>query len=199
MAPADTPLNRDRILTAAEDVIRRHGPAKATVVDVAKALGVSHAAVYQHVATKAELRALVVQRWVDATMTPLRAIVAKPGPAPKRIREFYDALIAMKRRRASKDPELFTAYRTLAADSPSVTKVHVDELVTLTATMIQAGINEGAFRKMDAVSAGRSVLFATQRFHHPVHAHEWTDPGIDKAFDGVWDLVMNGLRNPSRR
>jgi AcrR family transcriptional regulator len=43
-APADGPLTRDRILATAEDVIRRFGPAKATVVDVARALGVSHAA-----------------------------------------------------------------------------------------------------------------------------------------------------------
>ena len=50
------PLTLDRILATAEDVIRRFGPAKATVVDVARALGVSHAAVYRYVATKAELR-----------------------------------------------------------------------------------------------------------------------------------------------
>ena len=34
--PADTRLTRDRILATAEDVIRRFGPAKATVVDVAR-------------------------------------------------------------------------------------------------------------------------------------------------------------------
>lgn len=59
MPRADTRLTRDRILAAAEDVIRRFGPAKATVVDVARALGVSLAAVYRHVATEAELRDLV--------------------------------------------------------------------------------------------------------------------------------------------
>ena len=43
------PLTRDRIVATAEDVVRRFGPEKATVVDVARALGVSHAAVYRHV------------------------------------------------------------------------------------------------------------------------------------------------------
>ena len=51
---ADAPLTGDRSLATAEDVIRRFGPAKATVVEVARALGVSHAAVYRHVATKVE-------------------------------------------------------------------------------------------------------------------------------------------------
>src|ERR1700676_5503485 len=114
MSPADTPLTRDRILAAAEDVLRRFGPAKATVVDVARALGVSHAAVYRHVATKAELRDLVVSRWVEATMPALRAIVSKPGPAPQRLRKLIDTLIAVKRRRAADDPEVFAAYGTLA-------------------------------------------------------------------------------------
>ena len=50
MSPDNIPLTLDRILATAEDVIRRFGPAKATVVDVARALGVSHAAVYRHVA-----------------------------------------------------------------------------------------------------------------------------------------------------
>src|SRR5271169_551442 len=107
MHPADIPLTRDRILATAEDVIRRFGPAKANVVDVARALGVSHTAVYRHVATKAELRDLVVGRWVEATMAPLRATAALPGPAPQRLRRLFDTLIALKRRRAADDPELF--------------------------------------------------------------------------------------------
>src|SRR5260221_10046580 len=129
MPPADAPLTRDRILAAAEDVIRRQGPAKATVLDVARALGVSHTAVYKHVATKAELRDLVVGRWVEATMPPLRAIVAQPGSAPERLRKLIDALIAVKRRRAGEDSELFTAYRKLAADAKSVVAAHVDEML----------------------------------------------------------------------
>src|SRR5271167_3526114 len=136
MSPTDAPLTRDRILTTAADVIRRFGPAKATVVDVARALGVSHAAVYRHVATKAELRDLVVARWVEVTMPPLRAIVARAGPAPRRLRRFFDTLIATKRRRAAEDPELFAAYRTLAADATSVAEAHVDELIGLAATII---------------------------------------------------------------
>ena len=38
MSQADAPLNLDRILATAEEVIRRFGPAKATVADVARAL-----------------------------------------------------------------------------------------------------------------------------------------------------------------
>lgn len=190
---AEAPLTRDRILATAEDVIRRFGPAKATVLDVARALGVSHAAVYRHVATKAELRDLVVGRWAEATMPPLRAIAAEPGPAPQRLRRLFDALVDVKRRRAANDPELFAAYRTLAADARSVAAVHVGELVDLAATVIRAGVEAGELRAVDPVAAARAVLVATSRFHHPAHAAEWGNPAIDAAYDDVWRLLMDGL------
>ena len=193
MSPAETPLTRDQILDTAEDVIRRFGPTKATVVDVARALGVSHAAVYRHVATKAELRDLVVGRWVEATMPPLRAIVARKGLAARRLRELFDALIAVKRRRATDDPELFAAYRTLAAGARSVVDAHVNNLVGLAATVIRSGVEEGTFRDVDPVTTGRTLLFATSRFHHPAHAAEWSDPAIDQAYHDVWRMLMDGL------
>jgi AcrR family transcriptional regulator len=201
MSLDDAPLTLDRIVSAAEDVIRRFGPAKATVVDVARALGVSHAAVYRHVATKAELRDLVVSRWAETTMHALRAIAARPGPAPKRLRQLFDALIEVKRRRAAEDPELFAAYRTLAADAQSVVAAHLNELVGLAATVIRSGVEEGTFRTVDPVAAGRAALFATSRFHHPVHAAEWADPDIDATYDDVWQMLMNGLcvaKSPSQ-
>jgi AcrR family transcriptional regulator len=193
MAAPDTALTRERILAAAEDVIRRFGPAKATVVDVARALGVSHTAVYRHVATKAALRDLVVGRWAEATMPPLRAVAAGTGPAPRRLRKLFDALVAVKRRRATDDPELFAAYRTLAADAQSVAKAHVDELIGLAAAIIRSGVEECAFRAVDPEATARAVLVATYRFHHPAHAAEWLDPAIDTAYDEVWQLLMDGL------
>jgi AcrR family transcriptional regulator len=194
MPPDDAPLTLDRIVSAAEDVIRRFGPDKATVVDVARALGVSHAAVYRHVATKAALRERVVGRWAETTMPRLRAIVAQTGPAPERLRQFFDALIEAKRRKAAEDPELFAAYRTLAADAQSVVTAHVDELIGLAATVIKSGVEEGAFRDLDPVAAGRAMLLATSRFHHPLHAAEWSDPDIDAAYEDLWRILMNGMR-----
>jgi len=193
MPQVDAPLTVERIVDAAEDVLRRFGPAKATVVDVARALGVSHAAVYRHVPTKAALRDLVVGRWVEQVMPPLRAITVRSGPAPKRLRQLFDALIAVKRRRATDDPELFATYRTLAASAHSVRSAHIDKLIELAATIIRAGVKERTFREVEPLAAARALLHATSRFHHPAHANEWADPDIDEAFEGVWELMLAGL------
>ena len=162
-------------------------------MDVARLLGVSHTAVYKHVSSKAELRDLVVGRWVEATMPPLRAIIAQADPAPLRLRNLIDALITVKRRRAADDPELFAAYRTLGADAKSVVIAHVDEMIKLVAMVIASGVADGTFRAVDPVAAGRAVLVATSRFHHPAHAAEWADPAIDATYEEVWQLLISGL------
>lgn len=196
MAP-DLPLTREQIVATAEDVIRRFGPAKATVVDVARALGVSHAAVYRHVATKAELRDLVVQRWVDSTMPPLRVITAESGSPPERLRRFVDTLVAIKRKRLTDDPELFSAYRALAVEASAPAEAHKRELIELLGHIVADGVADGSFRAIDPLAAGRAVLTATFRFHHPFHANEWSNRAIDAAYNDVWDVLMRGLVAPN--
>jgi AcrR family transcriptional regulator len=193
MAP-EAPLTREQIVATAEEVIRRFGPSKATVVDVARALGVSHAAVYRHVATKAELRDLVLERWVDSTMAPLRAIAAETDSPPERLRRFVDTLVATKRRRYADDPELFSAYRALSADASKPATSHQHQLISLLARIVADGVADGSFRAVDPQAAGQAVLTSTLRFHHPLHADEWSNPGIDAAYDQVWEVLMRGLR-----
>lgn len=126
-------------------------------------------------------------------MPALRALAAESGPAPERLRRLLDALIAVKRRRAVDDPELFSAYRTLAAGAPSAVATHIGELVELAAVVIRSGIKEGTFHTVDSVATGRAILMATSRFHHPAHAAEWVDPTLDAAYNDVWRLLMDGL------
>ena len=78
-------LTPERILEVTEDVLRRFGLAKATVVDVARALDVSHGSVYRHFPSKASLREAVAKRWLDRANAPLQKIAESSGPAPARL------------------------------------------------------------------------------------------------------------------
>src|SRR3954447_20355707 len=100
MSPTTEALTAERILEVTEEVLRRHGPAKATVVDVARALGVSHGSVYRHFRTKAALREAVTKRWLDRTTLVLAGIAADAERDPEaRVREWLAALFAAKRRK----------------------------------------------------------------------------------------------------
>jgi AcrR family transcriptional regulator len=186
-------LTPERILEAAEDVLRRFGPAKATVVDVARALGVSHGSVYRHFPSKAALRDAVTERWLARVSEPLAAIAAEQGPAPARLRRWFERLMALKRSKAHDDPELFATYLALSTDAREVAGAHVGTLAGQLARIIADGVARGEFTVDDPVVAGRAVLDATARFHHPLHASEWTAPGFAASFEAVWSLLLHGL------
>ncbi|MBA2681558.1 MAG: TetR family transcriptional regulator [Ktedonobacteraceae bacterium] len=189
----DDMLTPERILDATEEVLRRFGPAKATVVDVARALKVSHGSVYRHFASKAALRDAVTERWLAEVLVPLAEVVAEKGPAPDRLRRWLDLLISIKRRRAFDDPELFATYTELVKEAREVVKIHVDHLVEQASQIIADGVAQGEFTTPDPASAGRAVLYATTRFHDPIHAAEWSDPSIKTIFESVWSLILSGL------
>ena len=189
----DDALTPERILDATEEVLRRFGPAKATVVDVARALGVSHGSVYRHFPSKAALRDAVTERWLAKSLVPLAVIVVEEGPAPDRLRRWFDLLLSMKRSRAFDDPELFATYMELAKETRDVPRVHVDNMTEHVTRIISDGVARGEFTAADPAMVARAVLDATDRFHNPYHAPEWSDPGIDAAFEAVWSLILYGL------
>jgi AcrR family transcriptional regulator len=191
--PADT---RTRILDAALDQLRRYGPAKTGVVDVARALGVSHAAVYRHFASKDALFDAVAGRWLAAVSKPLEEIVARRGKstknlAAKRLEDWLTTLIAIKRRKVTDDPELFATYHAVALAAHKVASAHVAELQDQLRRIIEDGIAADEFKVSDAASAATAVLNATMRFHHPLFVREYpADPAAERA---VIRLVLSGL------
>src|ERR1700710_3186366 len=88
-------LTPERILEVTEDVLRRFGLAKATVVDVARALDVSHGSVYRHFPSKASLRQAVAKRWLDRANAPLEKIAETTGPAPARLEKRVRPMVEM--------------------------------------------------------------------------------------------------------
>jgi AcrR family transcriptional regulator len=191
---SDAVLTPERILDAAEEVLRRFGPAKATVLDVARSLGVSHGSVYRHFSSKAALRDAVAERWLARVSTPLAAIAAEDGPAPERLRRWLTQLSADKRRMAREDPELFDTFHTIATQAREVVAEHLRILAAQITRILESGVARKEFAPTDTAVAGRAVLQATARFHHPAHAVEWSEPGIDADYDAVIELVLRGLR-----
>jgi len=186
-------LTEGRILEAAEDVLRRYGPAKATVVDVAKVLGVSHGSVYRHFPSKLALRDAVARRWLARIAEPLDPAADTDGPAADRLLRWLQRLAAIKHGMALEDPELFATFSQLTTEAREVAAEHVDHLAGQLTLIVADGVAAGEFAAADPVKAGRAVLHATARFHHPLHAAEWRDPAIEGDLVEVWKLLVQGL------
>ncbi|WP_428954803.1 TetR family transcriptional regulator [Streptomyces sp. cg35] len=193
MAPSTEPLTPERILAATEDMLRRHGAAKATVVDVARALGVSHGSVYRHFRTKAELRGAVTKRWLDRTTAVLAEVAAGPEEPAAKLRHWFTALFDAKRHKAGDDPELFATYSVLTTEISDVVDAHIAELAGQLTAILQEGVTQGQFEAPDITATARALFEATAHFHDPVYAPEWSRPGAQESFDAVLGLVMRGI------
>jgi AcrR family transcriptional regulator len=188
-------LTAEQVLVAAEDVLRRYGPAKATVVDVARELGVSHGSVYRHFPSKSALRDAVAERWLERLSGPLEKVVAARTPAPQRIRRWVRQLSLAKRTMALEDPQLFATYHAIASGSRDVVRAHEATLADQLGRIIADGLARGELAtSLTAEQAGRAVFHATAWFSHPAHAAEWGDPGVASALDRVCTVLLEGLR-----
>ncbi len=186
-------LTPERILEVTEDVLRRYGLAKATVVDVARALDVSHGSVYRHFPSKASLREAVAKRWLDRTNAPLQKIADSSGPAPDRLENWLRTMIAIKCKKVTEDPEMFATYLTLAREACKVVRAYKDSLVDQIAHILSDGVEQGLFEVADVTTSARALFDATSRYHHPAHADEWTDPELTAKIDTLLTLLLRGL------
>jgi AcrR family transcriptional regulator len=192
-------LTPERILEVTEDVLRRFGLAKATVVDVARALDVSHGSVYRHFPSKASLREAVAKRWLDRVNAPLQAIADSAQAAPARLERWLRTMITIKHKKVSDDPEMFETYLTLAQEACKVVKAHKDGLVDQIAQILSDGVREGAFEVADTKATARALFDATSRFHHPAHAEEWGDAQIPARIDALLALLLRGVEPSCKR
>jgi AcrR family transcriptional regulator len=192
-------LTPERILEVTEDVLRRFGLAKATVVDVARALDVSHGSVYRHFPSKASLRQAVAKRWLDRVNAPLQKIAEASGPAPARLERWLRTMFAIKHKKVSDDPEMFRTYLTLAQEACKVVKAHKDGLVDQIVHILSDGVEQGVFAVTDPKTSARAIFDASSRFHHPAHAEEWSEAELAARIDAVLALLLKGLEAPRKR
>jgi AcrR family transcriptional regulator len=191
-------LTPERILEATEDVLRRFGLAKATVVDVARALDVSHGSVYRHFPSKASLRDAVAKRWLDRANEPLCKLAVSSGPAPERLEKWLRTAFTIKQKKVCDDPEMFATYLALAQDAREVVEAYKDKQVELIARILSDGVGQGVFQIDDVKMAARAVFDATVRYHHPAHAEEWAKPECPARIDALLALLLKGLGAPPK-
>lgn len=184
---------RERILNAAEDLLRRHGPTKTNVVDIARALGMSHANVYRFVPNKAALIDAVAARWLDRVSAPLETIARNDLPAADRLVLWLRTLASTKRKKLLEDPEMFATWHALAEAARGVIDEHLAALQGQLQRIVEDGSRRGEFRVVDAEAAARAIFEATLRFHHPHHLRN-EGAGSEPGFEAVMKLLVAGLR-----
>lgn len=175
----DAPDHRDRILDIAAEQVRRFGEAKTNVVDIAKAMGLSHSAIYRHFRSKADIFDALAARTM-AEEADLAASFAKTdGSAAERLRGLVVALHRSKRAKLGEDPEIHGLYRRIIAERPDLVADYARRMTALVRQVLEDGVVLGEFRIGNLDVAAGVVRDAVTVFVHPAHVEQAVVAGLD--------------------
>ena len=164
-APTDT---RAQILEAAKGLLRRYGPNKLTVVDIARELRMSHANVYRFYKTKSDILDAISDEWLTQLEMFVEAIARRKTSAAARIEAVVLELHRKRKKKFLQDAEVFEAYRRIVEVRPEVAERRREKIQTVFQRLLQEGMASGEFGAMDCLKVATALKDATAMFLHPL-------------------------------
>lgn len=195
----EAPDHRDRILDTAAEQVRRFGGDKTNVVDIAKAMGVSHSAIYRYFRSKAEIFEALAARTMAEEAELATRFVETDGPAAERLRGLVLALHRSKRAKLGNDPEIHGLYRRIISERPDLVADYSRRMTGLVRQVLEDGGRRGEFSIRDLDIAAGVVRDAVTVFVHPAHVEQAVMAKLDMEprLQAVIDALVSAF-TPTR-
>ena len=155
------------ILKAATALVRRLGEGKTNMVDIGRALGVSHAALYRFFPSKAAVMDAIVQEAMDEEEELAGKWLDAEGPAGERLLLMILDIHHRKRARFTGDREIHDLYRRILVERQDMIVAYAQRMTRLIQTLIAQGVDRGEWHVSDVSRAANVVRDAVTVFIHP--------------------------------
>lgn len=166
-AQSDQPLSAISVLQTAKRQVRRFGEGKTNVVDIARALGVSHAALYRFYPSKSAIMDAIVQEAMDDEARLAARHIETDGPAADKLTAMLLDLHRRKRERFEGDEEIHNLYRRIVVERPDMIAAYADRITALIARLIGKAVQRGEWKIDDVDRAAGVVRDAGMIYVHP--------------------------------
>jgi AcrR family transcriptional regulator len=189
-------VTREKLIQAAEQHVRRFGPRKATLQEIAETAGVSKAAVLYHFATKEALVAAVIAGEYQRILRLIRRTVARHESAEARLRAFFETRYRHIARRLAfwKVSEGQTAL--LEAAMPLIHEVQQQyqaEEFRLLRGILEYGADRGEFSVREPDLVTLAILAGLSGVDAAVVRYGGSSR-ITEGLDLLMPLLLDGLR-----
>jgi AcrR family transcriptional regulator len=185
---------RNKAVEATMAKMRQVGFDKVRLTDVAKKLGVSHAALYSHFEDKSALFDAVSERWLVQIDDSLAAVCRKPAKDPsEKILTWMLTLHRAKLAKIQHDPELYKSFDLSSSMEKAYVRRHMETMRAQLVELANEAIARRRLRDADPDAIALVLLESMMAFHHPKlvaqHMHEKREP----LLRAVLDSVLKGL------
>jgi len=170
--------------------MRQVGFDKVRLTDVAKKLGVSHAALYSHFEDKSALFDAVSERWLVQIDDSLAAVCRKPGKDPsEKILAWMLTLHRAKLAKIQHDPELYKSFDLSSSMEKAYVRRHLETMRAQLVDLAKEAIAKRRLRDADPDAIAVVLHESMMAFHHPKlvaqHMHEKREPLLRVVLDSV--------------
>ncbi len=137
------------------------------MIDIARALNVSHAALYRHYPSKAAILDAIVEEAMRDEEALAGTYVNAEGAAGDRLAALVLKLHHTKKDRFLGDEEVHDLYRRVVAQRPDIIADYAHRMTTLIERILEQGVRSGEFKITDITEAAGVVRDACTAFIHP--------------------------------
>lgn len=185
---------RDRAIEHTIDRMRRFGYEKVRLSDIARDLGITHAALYSHFADKAALFDAVSERWLKNVDSQLEDVCNDKGiSALQRLTNWFLVLHRAKKEKVQCDPELFRAFNMSAMVEKDFVRRHLELMDVHLHNLVQIAIDDGSIKgNVDEIV--KVVRTATIAFHHPLMVLERINENQEQLLEQILSAIYAGLK-----
>lgn len=184
---------KQRAIVCTIERMRKFGYEKVRLSDIAKDLGVTHAALYSHFADKAALFDAVTEQWL-LDLDEKLATHLDPAKDPlKCITDWCIELHKAKREKVQFDPELYRAFNFCAQIDKPFVQHHIKTMRSQLKELVERAIVQKQIRG-DASEIVEQILDATTSFHHPSMVIYFIDQDREPALRKLLQILFAGLK-----
>lgn len=187
---------KEKAIQIATEHIRKSGYEKLRLTEIAREIGISHAALYSHFADKSALFDAISEGWLIKLDQALDAICEQKRDPCKLIHSWALFLHKAKLEKILREPELYRAFDySVEQDKPFIARHlknvdrQINSLVAKIALKKKMNVGKAEIRFMSSI-----IREATVAFHHPklvvLHMREKREPLLRKMLD----TILTGFR-----
>jgi AcrR family transcriptional regulator len=173
--------------------MREKGFDQVRLTDIAKELGVSHAALYSHFKDKSALFDAVSERWLTEIDATLEAVCRKSKEPTEKIMSWVITLHRAKLAKVLHDPELYKAFDLSTAVAKPFAKVHMDTIHAQLLGLVKEAIAKRRLRDADPEMMTRIIQESSLAFHHPKLVAQYLHEKREPVLKLVVESVLKGL------
>ena len=185
---------RDRILHAAMTRIMHYGYGKTTMAEIAADCDMSPGNIYRFFEAKIDIAEAMARKHYAEELASMASVARrKDWPADRRIREMFLRKMRENYQMFEENAKILEVAEVLSRERPLfLNELIAQERVSLRA-LLEEGIEAGLFRPVDPEFTAEMMQSAMVKFGLPQLFSKLTLTKLEREFDGVMTLLLNGL------